>query len=138
MLAPPRTTTLLACTLELLGLLAPAHSLDNGLALTPVMGWSEPPPPPRPRRPPRSHQPARRNTWDHFRCSGGEPGGKPLPAGLGHPCNAAMDNCVSEVLIRQVADAIVERGLKSAGYQYVNLSAPGSCPSTPPQSHPTD
>ena len=32
-----------------------------------------------------------------------------------------MDNCVSEVLIRQVADAIVERGLKSAGYQYVNL-----------------
>ena len=47
-----------------------------------------------------------------------------MPAGLGHPCNAAMDNCVSEVLIRQVAHAIVERGLKSAGYQYVNLSAP--------------
>lgn len=56
-----------------------------------------------------------RNTWDHFRCSGGN---KP---GLGHPCNAAMDNCVSEVLIRQVADAMVDRGLKAAGYEYVNL-----------------
>jgi alpha-N-acetylgalactosaminidase len=32
-----------------------------------------------------------------------------------------MDNCVSEVLIRQVADAIVARGLKAVGYEYVNL-----------------
>ena len=32
-----------------------------------------------------------------------------------------MDNCVSEVLIRQVADAMVDRGLKAAGYEYVNL-----------------
>ena len=33
----------------------------------------------------------------------------------------AMDNCVSEVLIRQVADAIVRLGLKTLGYQYINL-----------------
>ena len=39
----PRTTTL--PTLGLLGLVAPAQSLDNGLALTPVMGWSERPRP---------------------------------------------------------------------------------------------
>lgn len=32
-----------------------------------------------------------------------------------------MDNCVSEVLIRQVADAIVRLGLKTLGYQYINL-----------------
>ena len=46
-----------------------------------------------------------------------------------------MDNCVSEVLIRQVADAIVERGLKSAGYQYVNLSAPLESPLPPAAPH---
>ena len=40
---------------------------------------------------------------------------------IGVPCNAAMDNCVSEVLIRQTADAIVERGLAERGYEYVNL-----------------
>ena len=32
-----------------------------------------------------------------------------------------MDNCVSEVLIRETADAIVERGLAERGYEYVNL-----------------
>ena len=85
----------IAALLLVAGLLPrPCSSLDNGLALTPIMGW---------------------NTWDHFRCSGGKTGG------LGHPCNAAMDNCVSEVLIRQVADAIVARGLKGAGYEYINL-----------------
>ena len=85
----------IAALLLVAGLLPrPCSSLDNGLALTPIMGW---------------------NTWDHFRCSGGKTGG------LGHPCNAAMDNCVSEVLIRQVTDAIVARGLKGAGYEYINL-----------------
>ena len=73
---------------------APTAALDNGLALVPPMGW---------------------NTWDHFRCSGGKGGD------LGHSCNAEMDNCVSEVLIRQVADAVVARGLKAVGYEYINL-----------------
>eukprot|EP01046_Picozoa_sp_COSAG06_P019736 COSAG06_NODE_1417_length_9526_cov_9.513207_11_plen_96_part_00 len=61
------------------------------------------------------------NTWDHFRCSGGGKG-----AGLGEPCNAAMDNCVSEVLIRQVADAVVARGLKERGCELVPYSCPVS------------
>ena len=117
----------LLCKLVLCSvLLGSAWSLDNGLALTPVMGTIAR----------TSGCAARRfcdlgdassdllsaaadagwNTWDHFRCSGGGKG-----QGLGVPCNAAMDNCVSEVLIRQTADAIVERGLAERGYEYVNL-----------------
>lgn len=45
------------------------YGLDNGLALTPIMGW---------------------NTWDHFRCSGGT-----TNPGLGHACNAVSD-CMLE------------------------------------------
>ena len=33
----------------------------------------------------------------------------------------AMDNCVSEVLIRQIADAVVTLGMKDLGYQYAAL-----------------
>ena len=33
----------------------------------------------------------------------------------------AMDNCVSEELIRQIADAVVNLGMKDLGYQYAAL-----------------
>jgi len=51
-----------------------AKALDNGLALTPPMGW---------------------NSWNTFRCD------------------------VSEVLIKEMADAMTTTGLKSAGYEYI-------------------
>jgi alpha-galactosidase len=50
------------------------HALDDGLALTPPMGW---------------------NSWNKFGCN------------------------VSEKLIRETADAMVESGMKDAGYEYV-------------------
>lgn len=51
-----------------------ASALDNGLALTPPMGW---------------------NSWNKFACD------------------------VSEDLIKEIADAMVESGLRDAGYQFV-------------------
>ena len=50
------------------------HALDDGLALTPPMGW---------------------NSWNKFGCD------------------------VSEKLIREIADAMVDSGMKDAGYEYV-------------------
>jgi alpha-galactosidase len=55
---------------------APASALDNGLGLTPAMGF---------------------NDWNAFGCN------------------------VSEQLIEQTADFFVSSGLKTAGYQYVNI-----------------
>ena len=52
----------------------PAHALDNGVALTPPMGW---------------------NDWNTFGCN------------------------VSETLVRQTADVIVQSGMRDAGYRYV-------------------
>ncbi|MFQ5823999.1 MAG: glycoside hydrolase family 27 protein [bacterium] len=50
------------------------YALDNGLALTPPMGW---------------------NSWNKFGCN------------------------VSEDLIKEIADAMVETGMRDAGYQYI-------------------
>jgi len=50
------------------------HALDDGLALTPPMGW---------------------NSWNKFGCD------------------------VSEKLIREIADAMVDSGMRDAGYEYV-------------------
>ncbi|KAK3100793.1 hypothetical protein FSP39_025412 [Pinctada imbricata] len=64
----------------------PVHvtSLDNGLALTPPMGWL---------------------TWERFRCN--------------TDCVNDPDNCISEKLIMQMADAMASQGYKDAGYEYV-------------------
>ena len=51
-----------------------AHALDNGLALTPPMGW---------------------NSWNTFRLN------------------------INEDLVKEVADVMVEKGFKDAGYEYV-------------------
>jgi alpha-galactosidase len=53
-----------------------AYALDDGLALTPPMGW---------------------NDWYTFFCG------------------------IDEQLIRQTADAMVDSGMRDAGYQYVNI-----------------
>src|SRR5512135_1203229 len=53
-----------------------AKALNNGLALTPPMGW---------------------NSWNNFGCN------------------------VSDTLIRQMADAMVSKGMLAAGYNYVNI-----------------
>ena len=53
-----------------------ALALDNGVGLTPAMGW---------------------NSWNAFRCD------------------------INENLIRQVARALVDSGLRDAGYKYVNI-----------------
>ena len=59
---------------------APRHArrarADNGVGLTPAMGW---------------------NSWNAFRCD------------------------INENLIRQVARALVDSGLRDAGYKYVNI-----------------
>ncbi|KPP57728.1 Alpha-galactosidase A-like [Scleropages formosus] len=65
--------------------LAPAaRALDNGLALTPAMGWLH---------------------WERFMCN--------------TDCNAEPDNCISENLYMQMADAMAKDGWKEAGYEYV-------------------
>jgi alpha-galactosidase len=58
----------------LLGATQAIRALDNGLALTPPMGW---------------------NSWNKFGCN------------------------INEGVIRQTADAMVNSGMKDAGYQYV-------------------
>ncbi len=62
------------CTIILCLLTMNASALDNGLALTPPMGW---------------------NSWNKFACD------------------------VSEDLIKEIADAMVESGMRDAGYQFV-------------------
>ena len=79
---PLRSISLLvAATIALpLGVMAPlaapsAQALDNGLALTPPMGW---------------------NSWNQVHC-----------------------NDLSEAAVKSAVEAIVDRGLKSVGYEYV-------------------
>lgn len=79
---PRRTIPLLiAAAIALpLGVMAPlaapsAQALDNGLALTPPMGW---------------------NSWNQVHC-----------------------NDLSEAAVKSAVDEIVDRGLKSVGYEYV-------------------
>ena len=50
--------------------------LDNGLAMTPQMGW---------------------NSWNHFGCN------------------------INQTIIEETADAFVSTGLKTFGYEYVNV-----------------
>ena len=60
----------------ILSLFSIIYCLDNGLGLTPQMGW---------------------NSWNKFGCD------------------------IDEKLIRETIDAMVEKGLRDAGYKYVNL-----------------
>lgn len=76
----------LVCVSGLVGRV-PVAALDNGLGLTPPMGF---------------------NPWN---CFGQGVHGPKLPGE--HGFNASV--------IMQIADAFVERGLKDAGYTYVNL-----------------
>lgn len=59
-------------------------ALDNGLALTPPMGWL---------------------TWERFRCN--------------TDCQNKPDTCISEHLIRTMADLMVSEGYLHVGYQYI-------------------
>ncbi len=58
--------------------------LDNGLALTPPMGWM---------------------SWERFRCN--------------TDCKNDPLNCISETLYRDIADQMVLKGFKDAGYEYL-------------------
>ena len=69
-----RAPLLTLCVLA--ALLFSAHAWDNGLALTPQMGW---------------------NSWNHFECS------------------------IDETVIRDMAAAMIDSGLHTHGYQYVNI-----------------
>lgn len=60
--------------------------LNNGLALTPPMGWL---------------------TWERFRCNTN--------------CAKDPDNCISEWLIKAMADRLVEDGYAAAGYKYITI-----------------
>ncbi len=74
----PRTIQRMCCLslILLLGtlILPAARASDNGLALTPPMGW---------------------NSWNRFGCN------------------------VSEDLVKSMADAMADSGMKEAGYQYI-------------------
>ncbi|KAK7097222.1 alpha-N-acetylgalactosaminidase-like isoform X1 [Littorina saxatilis] len=63
-------------------------ALNNGLALTPPMGWL---------------------SWERFRCN--------------VDCVNDPHNCISENLILEMADIMVNEGYKDAGYVYVNIDA---------------
>ncbi|XP_045204113.2 alpha-N-acetylgalactosaminidase-like [Mercenaria mercenaria] len=67
-------------------LLRLATGLDNGLALTPPMGWL---------------------TWQRFRCN--------------TDCLNRPDTCISERLIKTMADLMVKEGYKDAGYEYIMI-----------------
>jgi len=60
--------------------------LDNGLALTPPMGWL---------------------AWERFRCN--------------TDCKKSPNDCISEVLFKDMADRLVADGYKDAGYTFVNI-----------------
>jgi len=78
-----RTVTLLLSLLLSLSLVA---ALDNGLALTPPMGWL---------------------AWERFRCN--------------TKCDVDPDNCISEKLFMEMADAMASEGYLEAGYDFVSL-----------------
>ncbi|XP_032520190.2 alpha-N-acetylgalactosaminidase [Danaus plexippus] len=61
-------------------------ALDNGLALTPPMGWL---------------------TWQRFRCI--------------TDCDKYPNECISESLIKRMADIMVNEGYSHAGYKYVGI-----------------
>ncbi|KAL9986325.1 hypothetical protein ACROYT_G000462 [Oculina patagonica] len=65
-------------------LLQRVRSLNNGLALTPPMGWM---------------------SWERFRCV--------------TDCENDPQNCISERLYMEMADAMYYGGYRAAGYQYV-------------------
>ncbi len=48
-----------------------------------------------------------RNTWNYFACD--------------DQCKNGDPECISEDLIKQIADAMVDSGMASVGYEYVNL-----------------
>nr|XP_022293640.1 alpha-N-acetylgalactosaminidase-like [Crassostrea virginica] len=60
------------------------NGLDNGLALTPPMGWL---------------------TWERFRCNTN--------------CERDPENCISEHLIKSMADRMASEGYRDLGYEYV-------------------
>lgn len=64
----------------------PSGCLDNGLALTPPMGWL---------------------TWERFRCN--------------TDCENDPENCISEHLIKVMADRLAEDGFLDAGYKYITV-----------------
>ncbi|TRY68866.1 hypothetical protein TCAL_05076 [Tigriopus californicus] len=68
----------------LLALLSQTYGLDNGLALTPPMGWM---------------------SWERFRCN--------------TDCKNDPLNCISENLFKTMADEMVLKGFKDAGYEYI-------------------
>ena len=47
------------------------------------------------------------NSWNHFACD--------------INCTADPENCLSERLVMQMADAMVASGMARVGYQYINL-----------------
>eukprot|EP00052_Salpingoeca_macrocollata_P022585 m.196673 g.196673 ORF g.196673 m.196673 type:complete len:470 (+) comp21839_c0_seq3:1016-2425(+) len=63
-----------------------ALALDNGLALTPPMGWL---------------------SWERYACE--------------TDCTQWPDDCISERLYMRMADALVDKGYKALGYEYVNI-----------------
>ncbi|KRT82542.1 hypothetical protein AMK59_3795 [Oryctes borbonicus] len=65
-------------------LISTACGLDNGLALTPPMGWM---------------------TWQRFRCI--------------TDCVIYPTECISEELIKNMADLMVSEGYLAAGYEYI-------------------
>ncbi|CAH2042586.1 unnamed protein product, partial [Iphiclides podalirius] len=71
---------------SLITLLSSVVALDNGLALTPPMGWL---------------------TWERFRCI--------------TDCQKYPKECISEFLIRRMADIMVKDGYLEAGYNYVAI-----------------
>ncbi|KAL4230639.1 hypothetical protein ACF0H5_011016 [Mactra antiquata] len=61
-------------------------ALDNGLTLTPPMGWL---------------------TWERFRCI--------------TDCKTQPESCISENLIKTMADRLAHDGYKDVGYEYIIL-----------------
>ena len=83
----PRSRCMAALALALALAAAPtAQGLDNGVGLTPMMGWM---------------------AWIRFRCN--------------IACDADPENCISEHLVKSMADAMVEGGYRDAGYEYVSI-----------------
>ena len=77
---------------------AGANGLDNGLALTPPMGWM---------------------TWERFRCTAADHGSG---TGAGEPtCADDPENCIGSKLIEQHADIMSQPEWLSAGYKYINI-----------------
>ncbi|KAG2455827.1 NAGAB acetylgalactosaminidase, partial [Polypterus senegalus] len=82
-----KTCMMIYLFLGLLGhMLTPCSSLDNGMFLTPPMGWM---------------------AWERYRCN--------------INCEVDPENCISEKLLKDMADRLATDGWKTLGYEYVNL-----------------